>query len=64
MNYRNLPALHEFTNNERELHFKASCGIENFVFIVSERVVILFIYYNLMVNTSKCTHKQSHKDNL
>ena len=33
--------LHEFTNNEREIsipHSAALCGIENFEFIVSERV--------------------------
>ena len=33
--------LHEFTNNERVIsipHEAASCGIENFEFIVSERV--------------------------
>ena len=33
--------LHEFTNNERVIsipHSAASCGIENFEFIVSERV--------------------------
>ena len=36
--------LHEFTNNEREIsipheaHEAAECGIENFEFIVSERV--------------------------
>ena len=35
--------LHEFTNNERENsipHEAASCGIENFEFIVSERVQV------------------------
>ena len=35
--------LHEFTNNERENsipHSAASCGIENFEFIVSERVQV------------------------
>ena len=35
--------LHEFTNNEREIsipHEAASCGIENFEFIVSERVQV------------------------
>ena len=35
--------LHEFTNNEREKsipHEAASCGIENFEFIVSERVQV------------------------
>ena len=33
--------MHEFTNNEREIsisHAAASCGIENFEFIVRERV--------------------------
>ena len=33
--------LHELTNNEREIsipHKAAECGIENFEFIVSERV--------------------------
>ena len=36
--------LHEFTNNEREIsipHEAASCGIENFEFIVSERVLLV-----------------------
>ena len=35
--------LHEFTNNERENsipHEAAECGIENFEFIVSERVQV------------------------
>ena len=35
--------LHEFTNNEREIsisHEAAECGIENFSFIVSERVLV------------------------
>ena len=35
--------LHEFTNNEFEIsspHSAASCGIENFDFIVSKRVQI------------------------
>ena len=35
--------LHEFTNNEREIsipHEAASCGIENFELIVSERVLV------------------------
>ena len=35
--------MHEFTNNEREIsipHEAASCGIENFEFIVSERVQV------------------------
>ena len=35
--------LHEFTNNEREIsipHEAAECGIENFEFIVSERVQV------------------------
>ena len=35
--------LHEFTNNEREIsipHEAASCGIEDFEFIVSERVQV------------------------
>ena len=35
--------LHEFTNNERVIsipHEAASCGIENFEFIVSERVQV------------------------
>ena len=35
--------MHEFTNNEREisiLHEAAECGIENFEFIVSERVQV------------------------
>ena len=35
--------LHEFTNNERENsipHEAAKCGIENFEFIVSERVQV------------------------
>ena len=35
--------LHEFTNNERENsipHEAAECGIENFEFIVSERVPV------------------------
>ena len=35
--------LHEFTNNEREIsipHEAASCGIENFEFIVGERVQV------------------------
>ena len=35
--------LHEFTSNEREIsipHEAASCGIENFEFIVSERVQV------------------------
>ena len=35
--------LHEFTNNEREIsipHSAASCGIENFAFIVVERVKV------------------------
>ena len=34
---------HEFTNNEREYsipHEAAECGIENFEFIVSERVQV------------------------
>ena len=33
--------LHKFSNNEREIsHEAASCGIENFEFIVSERVQV------------------------
>ena len=35
--------LHEFTNNEREISIPreaAECGIENFEFIVSERVQV------------------------
>ena len=35
--------LHEFTNNERGIsiqHEAAECGIENFQFIVSERVQV------------------------
>ena len=35
--------LHEFTNNEREIsmpHEAAECGIENFEFIVGERVQV------------------------
>ena len=35
--------LHELTNNEREIsipHSAASCGIENFSFIVGERVQV------------------------
>ena len=35
--------LHEFTNNEREISIPreaAKCGIENFKFIVSERVQV------------------------
>ena len=35
--------LHEFTNNERIIsipHEAAECGIENFEFIVSERVQV------------------------
>ena len=35
--------LHEFTNNERVIstpHEAASCGVENFEFIVSERVQV------------------------
>ena len=35
--------LHEFTNNERDIsipHSAASCGIENFEFIVSERMQV------------------------
>ena len=36
--------LHEFTNNEREISIPreavAECGIENFEFTVSERVLI------------------------
>ena len=35
--------LHEFTNNERDiliLHEAAECGIENFEFIVNERVQV------------------------
>ena len=35
--------LHEFTNNERENsipHEAAECGMENFEFIVSERVQV------------------------
>ena len=35
--------LHEFTNNERVIaipHEAAKCGIENFAFIVSERVQV------------------------
>ena len=35
--------LHDFTNNKREIsipHEAAECGIENFEFIVSERVQV------------------------
>ena len=36
--------LHKFTNNEQEisiLHEAAECGVENFEFIVSERVQVI-----------------------
>ena len=45
--------LHEFTNNERENsipHSAASCGIENFEFIVSERVNIFIIQIEYTAN--------------
>ena len=43
MNYDDYIYLHEFTNNEREismLHKATKCGIENFEFVISERVQI------------------------
>ena len=63
--------LHEFTNNERQIsipHEAAECGIENFEFIVSERVqvkpdnsramsALTFLLFKL--NTPQTLHRQT-----